>query len=272
MLSPSDTAYPLLKPSPSERELDEVYTPTLFEMGFAEKRTRDPIPRVGLLVLLKTFQRLGYFVKLADVPNSIIRHVSATAGYPHVPEGLAHYDAGSLRFRHMTFVLSWTGVTSFDKTGRRCALKACVDASRVREDLADIINIATEELVRQRYELPSFPALFRYARVARATVNRGYYARIASSGVPVALEQKLTLRNKCCPSNNIGDGFGRKSPVFSDFPDFPLKQVAVPIPLFSEEIDGWLFRRSEKAAMLHCGEFRQFGPKQCFFLRVSCKQ
>ena len=52
MLSPIDTAYPLLKPSPSERELDEVYTPTLFEMGFAEKRTRDPIPRVGLLLPL----------------------------------------------------------------------------------------------------------------------------------------------------------------------------------------------------------------------------
>jgi hypothetical protein len=42
---PEHTAYPLLKPSPLERELDEVYTPTLFEMGFAEKRTRDPIPK-----------------------------------------------------------------------------------------------------------------------------------------------------------------------------------------------------------------------------------
>lgn len=66
MLSPRDTAYPLLKPSPSAHELDEVFTPTLFEMGFAEKRTREPVPRIGLLILLKTFQRLGYFVKLSE--------------------------------------------------------------------------------------------------------------------------------------------------------------------------------------------------------------
>lgn len=57
MVSASDTAYPLLKAGPSARELDELYTPSLFEIGFAEKRTREPAPRVGLL-LLKTFQRL----------------------------------------------------------------------------------------------------------------------------------------------------------------------------------------------------------------------
>ena len=88
MLSPRDTAYPLLKPSPSARELDEVYTPTLFEMGFAEKRTRDPVPRIGLLVLLKTFQRLGYFVKLSEVPKSIVRRVSTPAGYPESQKAL----------------------------------------------------------------------------------------------------------------------------------------------------------------------------------------
>ncbi len=32
MLSASDTAYSLLKVSPSARELDELYTPTLFEL------------------------------------------------------------------------------------------------------------------------------------------------------------------------------------------------------------------------------------------------
>jgi hypothetical protein len=31
-------------------------------------------------------------------------------------------------------------------------LKACVEASRVREDIADIINFALEELVRQRFD------------------------------------------------------------------------------------------------------------------------
>ena len=39
-------------------------------------------------------------------------------------------------------------------------LRICLASSRVREDLADIVNTAIEELVRQRYELPGFSTLF----------------------------------------------------------------------------------------------------------------
>jgi len=53
-----DTAYPQLKAAPSAKEIYEVYTPNFVELVWAEKRTREPGPRVGLLVQLKTFQRL----------------------------------------------------------------------------------------------------------------------------------------------------------------------------------------------------------------------
>lgn len=53
--------------------------------------------------------------------------------------------------------------------------------ARVREDLADIINFALEELVRQRFELPTFATVLRAAQKARATVNRGYYARVTKA-------------------------------------------------------------------------------------------
>ncbi len=97
------------------------------------------------------------------------------AGYPEVSKSLATHDSGSLRFLNMTFVLSWVGVTPFDKPGRRTMLKACIEASRVREDLADKINFAIEELFRQRFELPTFSTLLRASQKARATVNRGFY-------------------------------------------------------------------------------------------------
>ena len=77
----SDTAYPRLKPNPSAKEMDEVYTPNLFECGWVEQRTREPVPRIGLLVLLKTFQRLGYFVMVNEVPNpsfSMLRSAPVT--------------------------------------------------------------------------------------------------------------------------------------------------------------------------------------------------
>ena len=76
MLSPSDTAYPLLKANPTGRELQELFTPNLFELGFAGQNTRQPIPRLGLLLLLKSFQKLGYFVRFAKIPLIIVRHIA----------------------------------------------------------------------------------------------------------------------------------------------------------------------------------------------------
>ena len=67
MLSTSDTAYPLLKENPTGRELQELFTPNLLELGFAGENTRQAIPRLGLLLLLKSFQKLGYFVRLAEI-------------------------------------------------------------------------------------------------------------------------------------------------------------------------------------------------------------
>ena len=58
MPSFSDTAYPRFKINPSAKELNELYTPTVYELAFARERAREPLQRAGLLLLLKTFQRL----------------------------------------------------------------------------------------------------------------------------------------------------------------------------------------------------------------------
>ncbi|MFL6415580.1 MAG: Tn3 family transposase [Bryobacteraceae bacterium] len=196
MISPTDTAYSVLTASPSAGELTDAFTPDVFELKFAEERTREATPRVGLLALLKTFQRLGYFVKLADIPLSIIRTVAQTAGYDAVPSGLDYYDQSTLRVRHMALVRSWTGVSAYDRSAFKTIVKSCVEASRVREDLADIINIAIEELLRKRYELPAFTTLLRAARTARATVNWSYYSRISQAVDPQARTRLDALFDK----------------------------------------------------------------------------
>jgi len=184
VLSPSDTAYPLLKESPTGRELQELFTPNLFELGFAGENTRQPIPRLGLLLLLKSFQKLGYFVRLSEIPPSIVLHIAKTIGWNQIPDDLSAYDASTARFRHMALVRSYLGVTPFADTARKLMLRTSLASSRVREDLADIVNMAIEELIRQRYELPGFSTLFRAARAARVAVNRGYYRQILSSNRP----------------------------------------------------------------------------------------
>jgi TnpA family transposase len=174
----SDTAYPRLKPNPSAKELDEMYTPNLFEGSWVEQRTREPVPRIGLLVLLKTFQRLGYFVMLDEVPKPILQHIAQSAGYEAIPDGLGAYDASSVRRRHMALVRDYVGVSTWCEASQKIMADACRDAARTRDDLADIVNVALEELVRQRYELPAFNTILRAARGARSEVNQGYYSQV----------------------------------------------------------------------------------------------
>lgn len=87
-----DTAYPRVKSTVTDKELQEVYTPTPDDVAFAERVTRLPATKVGLLVLLKTFQRLGYFLPFAQIPRQIVTHVSACLGLGEIPEGMETYD------------------------------------------------------------------------------------------------------------------------------------------------------------------------------------
>lgn len=65
----NDTAYPRLKTSYTQNELEQSFTPSDVEMDIAFGSINGKAPRLGFLILLKTFQRLGYFVMLTEVPE-----------------------------------------------------------------------------------------------------------------------------------------------------------------------------------------------------------
>jgi hypothetical protein len=128
--------------------------------------------------LLNTFQRLGYFVMLSDVPLPILEHVAQCAGYEAVHEDLIRHGESSVRRRHMLLVRDYVGVKAWGKEALQAMQSASRDAARTLEDLADIINFALEQLVRQRFELPAFSMLHREAQHARAMVNREYQSLV----------------------------------------------------------------------------------------------
>jgi TnpA family transposase len=249
----SDTAYRRLKSNPSVKELNEAYTPNVFELVYAEERTREPAPRVGLLLQLKTFQRLGYFVALKDIPEPIIKHVAISAGYNDIPAGLAAYDDSSARRRHMGLVRDFLGVTAWGEQGTQVMAEACRQAATSKDDLTDIINIAIEELICQRFELPAFVTMHRAAQTARAEVNHGYYQQVCdklSLGVKEKLGKLLTrpayetqsqwdhlkTEPKQPTTQNTGDFLDHLQwlrdqavppDVFSAVPDVKIKQFAL---------------------------------------------
>ncbi|MCX5511801.1 DUF4158 domain-containing protein, partial [Pseudomonas sp. BJa3] len=75
-----ETAYPRLKPDPTAKELDEIYTPSGGEVRLARSMATQPTTQLAVLIHLKMFQRLGYFVILADVPERIRQHIAQAAG------------------------------------------------------------------------------------------------------------------------------------------------------------------------------------------------
>ncbi len=154
-----ETAYPRLKSQPSEKELQEVYTPTQDDLALAGRVAREHTAKFGFLVLLKTFQRLGYFILLRDVPVAITDRVLRALGLLIVPAQLGGYDESGARLRHIRVIREHLGVQAFTAGGRERVEQTLKTLALTKQDTRDLINGAVEVLVRDRFELPSFTFL-----------------------------------------------------------------------------------------------------------------
>lgn len=176
-----ETAYPRLKTAVTARDLEEVYRPTPEEVAKAASLTRNDTTRACFVLLLKTFQRLGYFVYLHDVPATIVRYVTDHLGVTLHPDDLHTYDASGTRRRHVASIRDYLQVQPFDQGAQTVLEQTIREAAQTKEDLADIINVGIEELVRQRFELPGFTTVRRLAQRGRASVNQEIYYHVAEA-------------------------------------------------------------------------------------------
>lgn len=108
MASIERTAYPRFKRIPSARELESLYTLTTDELGFARSIARKALPQFGLLLLLKAFQRLGYFPAVDEIPAAIVQYVRAAAGID--PETSPVYVEPRTLYRHHQAIRERLGV------------------------------------------------------------------------------------------------------------------------------------------------------------------
>lgn len=177
MPSPHETAYPRLKNSSTQQELERYFTPNEIEIDMAFRSVSGKAARLCLLVLLKTFQRLGYFVMMHDVPERLVRHIARCLKFQKVPD-LSDYDVSGTRQRHLALIREYVQIKPFDEIARKALLDATKEAALTREDPSDIINVGIEELIRLRFELPAFSTLLKTAKYARNQINRHYHRRI----------------------------------------------------------------------------------------------
>jgi TnpA family transposase len=175
------TAYPRLKSRLTQRELDETFTPTPVELALTAEATKadDEELRLNLLVSLKCFQHLGYFLPPEDVPARVVRHMRSSLQLP--ARVAAGYDWPRTMYRHRQAIRDYLGIRQYDDGGEALAAEAVQRAAQTMGNPADLINAAIGELVRQRFELPAFSTLDHLVQRIRTEVNTRWCEQILST-------------------------------------------------------------------------------------------
>lgn len=167
------TAYPRFKTVLTNRELQEIYTPTQEEITFANTTARGPQQCLALTVLLKSFQRLGYFPAIEEVPVGIVHHIRA---WLQLPDDISLQGiAPTSLYRYHKAIRTYLGVASYREGGESVASEAIRQAAQTMSNPADLINASVEELVRQRFELPAFSRLDHLTQRIRTQVNDQFF-------------------------------------------------------------------------------------------------
>jgi len=172
-----DSVYPHFKSSVSEKELAEVYTPTQEELSFVEDFMRKHKKSLCFFILLKTFQRLGYFVSVCSVPKSIIQYISNCLGQFLDMAALADYDQSRIKWDHRQKILEFLQIKPLNDETRKILKDALYESAKTKEDIVDIINAGIEEMIHNRCELPKFDMIQREAKQARARNNAEIYRK-----------------------------------------------------------------------------------------------
>lgn len=194
-----ETAYPRLNEDMTEQELNAVFTPTATEIQFVTDKFRQIPKRMVLMLQLKLLQRLGSFMTLADVPRPIIEHICKIFDMRPMNRGeLVRYDQSGSKSQHQKMLRHYIDIKPFEVSDHPWLKQIALQASKTKQELADIINVMIEELAHHRFELPSFAFLLRMATLARTTYNNQIYKEIADQ-LSVVQQTRLDqlLEHRC---------------------------------------------------------------------------
>ena len=146
-----ETAYPRIRSSITEKELVEIYTPEKEELEFINNNAKTDASKLGLLVLLKLFQRLGYFPDFNDIPLQIIEYIAIVAGFQDIKINMKKYLKMKSRWIHISLIRSFLNIKPYTNGGKEFMTQVMLKASEIKDIIADIINLAIEEMILHRY-------------------------------------------------------------------------------------------------------------------------
>ena len=194
MTSIERTAYPRFKRYYTQKELKQIYTPTKAEIALAFEVTAGKENYFKCLVLLKSFQRLGYFPKMEDIPVTIVRYIQTVLECEE--NILCRYECPQTLSRHKKAIRSYLQITPFNQKAKNQIIEVIKKSTLRMDNPADLINIAIEVLVKERYELPGFYTLDRLVAQTRNLINKQLFTQVFSQLSPDYVQDLKQLLDK----------------------------------------------------------------------------
>jgi Domain of unknown function (DUF4158) len=204
MASIERTAYPRFKSALTARELEELYCPTEEDLEFVYKRADNPAQLLTLLARLKCHQHLGYLPTVEEIPDSIRIYLCQQLRLPANTDWIAETQIS--RHRHRLSIRAYLQVSSYSHGGERAVAHEIEQAAYTMSDPADLINVAIERLIEQRFELPAFSTLDRLVGRVRHHVHQHLYDQITQWLSPThigRLEGLLSVHNGRTAFNRV---------------------------------------------------------------------
>ncbi|MFJ5722306.1 DUF4158 domain-containing protein [Streptomyces sp. NPDC093149] len=152
------------------------FSPTRDELDWAAGATDSDKHLLALLLMLKSYQRMGCFPALEDVPEQVVEFVRRTV---ELPEGTlpVHREARTAKY-HRGLVRMRVGVAYDQAEARRVAEQAIREEAAAKNRPADLIDIALEKVVEAGLELPGFSTFDKMASKIRTEVNASICAGV----------------------------------------------------------------------------------------------
>ena len=222
MVEIEKTAYPRLSQHKklSDKTLTTIYTPSVDEILLAEKYTKDPVNKLRFLILLKIFQRLGYFLFPEKIPTEIKTHIAQCLQLPENME--INYSNKATFHSHKQIIRNLLMVNPFNEKAQELAKNIGMERAYRFNNLSDIINGIIEELIYQRYELPAFSSLCKIAGNCRIAANKDVFHKI-SDKIPLDVKKTLEDLTKITDKNKSGYNTIKmlpKRPTINNVSDF----------------------------------------------------
>lgn len=178
MASIERTAYPRFTASLSMQELQTLYAPTDEERDFVTTHAQTGMQQLTLLTLLKCHQSLGYLPAFDAIPLHIRQYLRQQL---HLPPETGFHEGKNLRSRYRHLIRGYLAVTAYADGGARLVEQRVTQAAYTMSDPADLINVAIEHLIQQRFELPAFQTLDRLVSHVRYEVHQALYTRMTAA-------------------------------------------------------------------------------------------